>query len=206
MRHATSASGRWTPRSIRVLVMTAITLTVLCDRPAAQNDVARVRVAPNGSTTSEHFQVATGEALVLRLVGTYPGGPPTVGIYVHREDGTLVGMPDSERRSDAATFSLAEGTYYVLFRNTSATGAEFSLQLTRDRGDSRPFDSAVVRVLYATDRQRLPGGTVSFGAEPGSAVSYGYADVSNPPCPPDGRTRGAQSGDSSSARARTDTS
>jgi esterase/lipase superfamily enzyme len=163
-----------------VILWTAL-LTATVTWPAfTQSTQIRLRVPAHTTVKSEEIQVTANEALVVRLVAADAGAAPVIGVYVHRTDGTLAAIHDSEKPSDAFTFPLAEGSYYVVLRNTGDSVAALSIETVRGRGDAMNADLAVVRVFYATDRQRTGGSRLTFGNEPGANLTYGFADVTIP--------------------------
>ena len=168
------------PHASVVAALCSLLFLMATDPLAAQSGSMRVRVSANNTTKSGQVRVAANESLVVRLTAPASAATPVVGVYVHREDGTLAAMHDAEKPSTAYAFTLAEGSYYVNFRNTSDVAAEFSVETARGRGLLVRPDLAMIRVFYATDRQRLDAGHVVFGTEPGGNLTYGYADVTIP--------------------------
>jgi esterase/lipase superfamily enzyme len=162
----------------------ALFVALLCipQMPAiqAQTNTPPVRVTVAAGTTvkSPPITLTAGADVAIRVVEADPG-TPYVRVFMHSEDGTLVGSDDPESTADAAVFRLVAGSYYALFRNTGDAGVVVTIETQRTRGTPSQAPLAVMRVFYATDRERLRTTDIAFGSEPGP-LSYGHADVSIP--------------------------
>jgi esterase/lipase superfamily enzyme len=152
--------------------------------PLSQAPAAiRLAVAAGERIRSDSVALVAGEELQVRLEAQPGGGVPLVNVYVHAQDGELVGRDDPDATSDVFTWRAPRnGSYYLLAENTG-NGAGVVVATRRaaaavTRGERSTY--ATVRVFFATDRQ-VVGNTPArfFGTEP-SSLSQGYCDVSVP--------------------------
>jgi esterase/lipase superfamily enzyme len=147
---------------------------------SSQPDAIRVGVPAGSTVRSGPIEVRTGDAIVIRTSGEVAPGRPVIRFFVHRTDGTLVGLDDPERATDVTTLSVAPGSYYVIFRNTGDAEGMATLGTDEVRATPTQADLAVVRVFYATDRKRALSSPLSFTTEPDTTLSYGHSDVTIP--------------------------
>jgi esterase/lipase superfamily enzyme len=149
-------------------------------RLSTQSQPLRVAVPPGNTVKSPTIEATAGDAIVIKTASAGAAGAPLVRVFVYRGDGTLVGLDDPDSPSDITTVPVSAGQYYVMFSNTADVAAEMTVSTQHVRSTASEADLAVERVFYATDRKRANPPAVSFVGEPGTGLSYGYADVTIP--------------------------
>jgi hypothetical protein len=112
---------------------------------AAQGVVdLRLKIDAGGRVRTETLVLSPLEELAIELVDVTGGRDPILSIYVHDEQGVLVGRDDAESVSDRFTWQPSTpGRYYVILDNTgpgagivrvrTATGTRTVHSLSSDR-------------------------------------------------------------------------
>jgi esterase/lipase superfamily enzyme len=137
---------------------------------------------------TETLSLTPLDEFTVELVDRIGEREPILSIYIHDDQGVLVGRDDPESISDRFSWQpQATGKYYAVVENTGPGGAIVRVRTAtgtravHSAGRTSPAGFATVRVFFATDRQ--DGGTSSeplFGSTPAPELSYGYGDVSIP--------------------------
>jgi esterase/lipase superfamily enzyme len=161
-------------------LLSILLLVLQTHRVHGQTAAVRVPVAAGATVKSPPIILMAASAVVVRVADADSTGSPFIRVFIHATDGTLVASDDPEQSSEVATFSLAAGSYYAIFRNTGDAAAILTVETERTRGAPRHAELAVVRIFYATDRERLGTTNISYGREPAGMLSYGHADVTLP--------------------------
>jgi esterase/lipase superfamily enzyme len=144
----------------------------------------RLSIPSNNLARSAPIPLTPEDEIQVRLESTGGGDDTIVSVFVHDENGSLVGRDDPDVATDVFSWSTSiRGNYYVLIRNSGDEPA--TVRITRAKSGATPRGGtagrAIVRVFYATDRQRVREAPTDFyGSEPASELSYGYSDVSIP--------------------------
>jgi esterase/lipase superfamily enzyme len=141
-----------------------------------------LKVGAGARARSAAFDLPATTQLTATLA-EFPSRPDgAVRLYVFDESGVLTGLDDPEVSSDTFAFQPpAAGRYFVIVLNSNSSPITVRFQTAEIRGrppSRRNF--ATVRVLFATNRQRVAGETVQFGGDPVDELAYGYCDVSIP--------------------------
>ena len=174
--------------SARLCVLTGWLVTSAIHAAAAQEGVdLRVEVNAGTRVRTETFSLSPLEELTIELVDLKGEREPILSIYIHDEQGVLVGRDDSDSVSDRFTWQPSTtGKYYAVLENTGPGGGIVRLRTAtgaravRSPGQTSPAGFATVRVHFATNRQNegSPGQPL-FGSTP-AELSYGYGEVSLP--------------------------
>jgi esterase/lipase superfamily enzyme len=147
--------------------------------------VRQVRVGANASAHSDRIELARNAALTT--VQSEPPSPASDGavrVYVLDATDVVVGMDDPEEPARTFTWTAPKaGAYRLLITNSTPAPVTVTIR-SGERGPlatpASTATGATVRVWYATNRTRLLGTMPTFGTDPATAMSYGYADVGIP--------------------------
>ncbi len=174
--------------SARLCVLTGWLVTSAIHAVAAQGGVdLRLEVNAGTRVRTETLSLSPLEELTIELVDLTGEREPILSIYIHDEQGVLVGRDDPDSVSDRFAWQPSTtGKYYAVLENTGPGGGIVRLRTAtgaravQSPGQTSPAGFATVRVFFATDRQN-EGSTDQpvFGSTP-AGLSYGYGDVSLP--------------------------